>query len=148
MILNIDRILLLKSVEIFSQIPDNILADLVAILEEESHPAGTEIIKAGDIGNFMYIIRAGKVKVHNGNTVYAELSKTDIVGELSVLNPMPRTASVTTLSETYLMKINREPFIELLSQETDVMKSILKVLTRIITSQNKKISELEGQLKG
>lgn len=90
MILNVDRILLLKSVEIFSQIPDNVLADLVAILEEESYPSGTEIIKAGDIGNFMYIIRAGSVRVHNGNTVYAELSKNDIVGELSVLNPMPR----------------------------------------------------------
>ncbi|MFY0674141.1 MAG: cyclic nucleotide-binding domain-containing protein [Bacteroidia bacterium] len=144
MLLNVDKIITLKSVDIFSQIPDDVLGDLAALLEEEVYPADTEIIRKGDVGNFMYIIKKGKVKIHDGNTVFAEAADNDIVGELSVLNPMPRTATVTTLSEALLLKLEREPFVELLSQEIDLVKSILKVLTNIISRQNQKISELES----
>jgi CRP-like cAMP-binding protein len=147
MLLNVECVILLRSVEIFKQIPDNVLADLANILDEETYPAGYDVINSGDVGNFMYIIQAGRVKVHKNNTVLAELGKHDIVGELSVLSPRPRTASVTTLEDTYLLKIEREPFIELLSQEIELMKSILTVLTDRIINQNKKIGELESRFK-
>lgn len=147
MLLTVDKIILLKSVDIFKEIPDQILADLASIVEDESYPEGTEIIKAGDMGNFMYIIQEGLVKVHKNETEFAQLQRNDIVGELSVLNPMPRSASVTTLTETFLLKITREPFLELLAQEVEVMKGVLRVLTERILGQNEKIRSLEAKLR-
>ena len=56
---------------------------------------------------------------------------------------MPRTASATTLEEIFLLKIYREPFLELMAQEPEVIKSILKVLTLRIVKQNELLSKRE-----
>jgi len=134
--LQIERIIILKSIEIFSQIPDDVLAGLALITEEESYPEGTELIKEGDIGDSMYIIQSGSMRIHKGNVELAVIKAGNIFGEMTVLNPMPRTASATTLEETFLLKIYREPFLELMAQEPEVIKSILKVLTLRIVHQN------------
>lgn len=145
--LQIERIIVLKSIEIFSQIPDDVLAGLALITEEESFPEGIELIHEGDVGDCMYIIQSGSIRIHQGDSVLATIKGGDIFGEMTVLNPMPRTASATTLEETFLLKIYREPFLELMAQEPEVIKSILKVLTLRIVHQNALLSQKESLLK-
>jgi len=113
--LQIERIIVLKSIEIFSQIPDDVLAGLALITEEESFPEGIELIKEGDISDAMYIIQSGSIRIHQGESELATIKGGGIFGEMTVLNPMPRTASATTLEETFLLKITREPFLELMA---------------------------------
>jgi len=78
--LQIERIIILKSIEIFSQIPDDVLAGLASITEEESFPAGVELIKEGDIGDCMYIIQSGSIRIHQGDTELATIKGGDIFG--------------------------------------------------------------------
>ena len=90
----IERVLTLKSVEMFGSTPEEILADIAAILDELHHKPGEVIFEKGQVGDSMYIIIEGKVRVYDGERTIAQLGERDIFGELALLDPEPRFASI------------------------------------------------------
>ena len=77
----------------------------------------------------MFIIVDGRVRIHKNESEIAVLSKGEFIGEMALLDQEPRSASATTLSETVLLKIEREDFYDLLASRTDIIQGIVKVLT-------------------
>lgn len=140
----IDKVMALKAVNIFSDLPEHVLAEIAEIIEIEEHTEGETIISKGDIGNSMYLIRKGKVKVHDGEKIFARLNENDIVGELSLLAPVPRTATVTATENLVLFKIEREYFMDLLYEEPELMHGIMEVLVNRIIGLNDKIRSLQS----
>lgn len=140
----IDLVLALKKVNIFSDIPDHILSDIAKIIDVVEFQEGDQFIKHGEIGQYLYIIRKGGVTVHFGENEVAQLKENDIVGELSVLAPIKRTADVTALEDIILYRIEREYFLELLVEEPEIMKAILKVLVYRINNLNQRINTIES----
>lgn len=140
----IDKVMALKSVNIFSDLPEHVLAEIAEIIEIEEHTEGDLIIKKGEIGNSMFLIRKGKVKVHDGERTFATLHENDIVGELSLLAPVPRTAHVTATENLVLFKIEREYFMDLLYEEPELMHGIMRVLVNRIIDLNDKIRTLQS----
>ena len=55
MLLEIKKLLILKSVPIFAEAPDHVLAQVVPILEEQEFEAGQHIFEKGDLGTSMYV---------------------------------------------------------------------------------------------
>jgi CRP-like cAMP-binding protein len=135
----IDKVLALKSVTIFSELPENVLAEIAEIIEIKEYDLGDAVISKGEMGNCMYLIRKGSVKVHDGDRVLATLKENEIVGELSLLAPVPRTASVTALESLILFKIEREYFMDLLYEEPELMYGVMNVLVNRIISLNEKL---------
>lgn len=140
----IDKVMALKAVNIFSNLPEHILAEIAEIIDIEEHTEGETIIYKGDIGNSMYLIRKGRVKVHDGDKIFARLNENDIVGELSLLAPVPRTANVTATENLVLFKIEREYFMDLLYEEPELMHGIMEVLVNRIMHLNDKIRSLQS----
>jgi CRP/FNR family cyclic AMP-dependent transcriptional regulator len=54
----------------------------------------------------------------------------NVVGELAVLAPGPRSASVTTRAPTLLLRLRREPFLELLDDHPGISRTLLTTLAR------------------
>jgi CRP/FNR family cyclic AMP-dependent transcriptional regulator len=135
----IDKVMALKTAGIFSELPEHVLAEIAEIIEIEAFNEGEMIIKKGEIGNTMYLIRSGKVKVHDQDKVFATLGENEIVGELSLLAPVPRTATVTTTEDSVLFKIEREYFMDLLYEEPELMHGIMRVLVNRIIDLNDKL---------
>jgi CRP-like cAMP-binding protein len=143
----LERVFLLKSCAIFSDIEENILLDLAATCEEASFYDGEIVISKGDMGDHLYIIRQGSLIVFDKETILAELHEAEVVGEMSLLDPGPRNAFVRANGEVLLLRVDRDVFIELLASEEEAMNGVLRVLTRRITRQNEKILELENKLR-
>jgi CRP-like cAMP-binding protein len=61
-LLLIEKVLILKSLPIFRETPENILADLAPLMEEEEFEQDTLIFNEGEIGDCMYIIHRGSVR--------------------------------------------------------------------------------------
>jgi signal-transduction protein with cAMP-binding, CBS, and nucleotidyltransferase domain len=57
---------ILKTVNIFAETPDEILAEVAELLEEVDFKAGETVFEKGAMGTSMYIIVAGRVRVHDG----------------------------------------------------------------------------------
>ena len=85
MLPTIEKMLLLKSVNLFSRVPDPILFEIASIVKDETVPKDKTIIQKGDIGDFMYIIASGRVRVHDGDQTITDLGENDEFGELALL---------------------------------------------------------------
>lgn len=137
-LLLIEKVLLLKSLSIFEATPETVLAEVAEILEEEEFEKGENIFTAGDEAHGMYIIFKGEVRIHKGDHTLATLSENDFFGELSLLDTETRSASATTNTEALLLKIDQEPFYELMESRIEVAKGIIKTLCRRLKAQNEK----------
>jgi CRP-like cAMP-binding protein len=126
--LTVEKVLILRSVPIFERTPDHILSELATILKEVDLDQDVQFISEGDVGDCMFVIVDGAVKVHRGDELLAELGSRDIVGEMSVLDPEPRSASVTTTRPTRVLRIDRDDFFELMADRIEIAQGILGVL--------------------
>ena len=124
----IERVLILKTVSIFGETPDHLLAEVADLLNEQDVPVGETFITKGDPADCMYVIVKGEVKVHDGDRELSRLGARDIVGEMAVLDPAPRSASVTTVEPTHLLKLDRAPLFELIADRAEVAQGIIRVL--------------------
>ncbi len=134
----IEKVLILKSSEIFQNTDETDLVELAGILEEVYLEANTNLFSKGDSGNCMYFIYSGSIKIHDGDHTLAVLGENEIVGELSVLDAESRSASATTIQECLLLKLEQEPFYEILMSNADILKGILKTLCKRLRVINKK----------
>ncbi len=134
----IEKVLVLRSSEIFQNTPESDLVELAAILEEIYLDAGSLLFAKGAAGNCMYFIYSGTIKVHDGEHVLAVLGENEIVGELSILDAESRSASATTAEECILLKLEQEAFYEIMLNNADILKGILKTLCKRLRIINKK----------
>ena len=144
-LLLIERVLLLKSLSIFHDTPETMLAEIAHLLEEQEVEEGTCIVNEGDIGNCMYIIFRGTVKVHKGSQLLAVLEEKDFFGELSLLDTEKRSASVTAISDCILFRIDQEPFYDVMESCPEVAKGIIQILCKRLRAANHKLFELTKQ---
>ena len=137
-LLLIEKVLVLKSLNLFKETPENILADLAPLMKEIQYEQGTEIFKEGETGDCMYIIQQGNIKIHKGNTTLAILKEKEVFGELSLLDADTRSASATADSDCILYKIDQEPFYELMDERPEVAKGFIKILCQRLRTMNEK----------
>ncbi|MEM1057754.1 MAG: cyclic nucleotide-binding domain-containing protein [Verrucomicrobiota bacterium] len=105
----------LLKVPVFAGISDH---SVEVMLEEAVHcevEAGTEMVKEGEPGHSMFIIRTGKVEVvkHSGSADevrLCELNEGESFGEMCIVEPMPRAATVRSLETTTCVEIPTAAF--------------------------------------
>lgn len=147
MLSTVEKVLVLKTVAMFGQTPDHVLADVADLLEEIEVAENETIFQKGEPGDSMYIIVDGKVRVHTGERLLNYLGESDVFGEMALLDPEPRLASVTTVEPTRLLRLDQSPFYQLLSERPEVATGIIRVLTRLLRARVHDLSQLEGRIK-
>lgn len=91
MLTSIDRLLLVRGVPIFKELRDDFLVRLASIMNEVSYPPSKMIFAQGQEGRSLYIVVAGKVRVHLGDKDLAVLDKGSCFGEMSLFDAEPRS---------------------------------------------------------
>lgn len=133
----IEKVLILKSSAIFQDTSEKELLELAEVLEEEFFEANVTLFEKGDVGNCMYFIYKGRVRIHDGDHTLAVLDDGEIVGELSVLDAETRSASATTIDDCILLKLGQESFYEIIMSNVSVLKGILRTLCRRLRATNR-----------
>ncbi len=124
----IEKVITLKAVEMFARTPEDVLADVAALAEEVRFKAGETIFNKGEAGESLYVIVTGEVKVHDGDLDLKHLKDKSVFGELAVLDPEPRSASITAITDSHLLRLDREAFLELMAGNMEVVRGVLAVL--------------------
>ena len=125
----LEKTIFMKGVDLFHDISGEEVSHAAQITEEVHLGQDETIFEEGDLGDSMFIIVDGAVRIHKGNKEIAVLSKGKFIGEMALLDQEPRSASVTTTEETVLLKINGEDFYDLMASRMEIMQGIVKVLT-------------------
>jgi CRP-like cAMP-binding protein len=142
-LLLVEKVLLLKSLSIFSDTPETILAEIAHLMVESVVADRQQVVKEGEVGNCMYIISEGTVEVHKGTHILARLGKRDFFGELALLDTETRSATVTAVGECHLFRIDQEPFYDLIESRPEVVRGVIKILCKRIRATNEKLFELQ-----
>ncbi len=101
----------LRNIDIFSTLPPASLETLARESHFENIHPGTAIITEGDVGDSYYAITHGSVLVTKGTREIRRLDRGEGFGEIALLYPVRRTATVEAASETALLSIGREAFL-------------------------------------
>ena len=141
MLLTIERVALLQSIDIFAETPSRILASVARIVEEVELVPGENFIQEGDTDDCLYIVIEGEVRVHHDEHTLLILGPGKTVGELALLDPEPRSASVTAVDNVFLFRIDREPFEEVMADRPEIAQGIIRTLTRRIREQGHTIAD-------
>ena len=111
---------------------------------------GAEIIKEGMLSDCAYIIESGSVQVSkilsNGEEqVIGVLEENDIFGEMSLIDGLPRSASVLALEDCTISVMTPEVFNSLSKRNPEALMPILKVLASRLRKALNILEQVEGQ---
>ena len=146
MLSTIEKVLILKHVDVFQQTPDDVLADIAALLEEIEVAVGETIFHKGDLGDSLYIIITGKLRVDDGDHLLNYLDESDVFGEMALLDAEPRVASVTAVEPTRLLRLDQGPFYELIVDRPEVAIGLIHVLTGHLRARVRDVTELNARM--
>jgi AAA family ATP:ADP antiporter len=140
----LEKTILLKSVELFKNIPGDVLTRIAQIAEEIHHSDESLMFSEGDYGDSMYVVVDGNVKIHKGEHHIVTLGKSTVLGEMALLDQEPRSADATAEAETTLLKIAQDGFYELMAGNAEIMQEIIKLLSGRLRETNIKLQEAQA----
>jgi CRP-like cAMP-binding protein len=146
MLTSIDRLLLVRGVPIFKELRDDFLVRLASIMNEVSYPSGKIIFSQGQEGRSLYIVVAGRVRVHLGDKELATLDKGSCFGEMSLFDAEPRSASVTAIAGCDCLVLTQQQLYEAIDETPDIAVNIIRLLSRRIRDQNIELNKLEASV--
>ena len=125
----------LKKLPYFADLPERLLLR-VCIASEQLHAApGEVIIEEGSESDGLYVVTDGELEVSklSGGRVItvARVGAGEVLGEISLLDDVPRIASVTALTDVDYIKVPSETVGELLQNPTLVLKMLRMVTSRL-----------------
>jgi CRP/FNR family cyclic AMP-dependent transcriptional regulator len=123
---------LLAGCLLFKGIDAEGLAKLAALATPVDFPAGHVIARQGEIGTGFFVVVSGEVRVVRDGAVVAHLGPGEFFGELSVLDRMPRNATVLAEVQTSCLALASWDFEKVLLEEPALTLAILRgVATRL-----------------
>lgn len=133
---------------LFSSLDEDSLKTVINALEEVKLPAGSEVIKQGDEGDFFYVVESGVVNFFvNGDKVNSSGPGSSF-GELALMYNSPRAATATAETDLVLWALDRLTFRRILlaktSKKRQLYESFLKevpVLSRLSLFERSKLAD-------
>lgn len=132
---------------IFQGVEPEAAAALAAELETVSYPRSSAIFTEGELGDRLYIILEGKVKLgrhaaDGRENLLSVLGPADMFGELSMFDPGPRTASAVAVTDVTLATTDRSGLRSWFAQRPEIAEQLLRVLARRLRRTNNSLADL------
>ena len=101
----------------------------------------TVLLKEGDISKEMYFVLEGTVKVTVGGTEVAQIESGQFFGEMSMVDGLPRTATITTVTDCKLLEIDNKNFYTVIQTEPSIAIKMLETVIKRFRAQNEILSK-------
>ena len=129
-----ERVEILKKVSLFSFMTEEQLTGVARLMTERWEKNGVYLCHQGDVGSELYIISQGEVEIIKESGEQNQIISTEIVGsyvgELAVLESIPRTLAMRTKGDVKLLVLQSARFQTILQRHPDIAYEVIKVLTR------------------
>ncbi|WP_218975276.1 Crp/Fnr family transcriptional regulator [Miniimonas arenae] len=136
-----------RTVPLFADLDDETYAAVRAAMTATNVRRGDVLFREGEQGDRFWVILAGKVKlghtaVDGRESLLAVLGPGEIVGELSVYDPGPRTATATILAPTTFLELEHTRFVRLLEEHPVLGRQLLRSLAQRLRRTNSALADL------
>jgi CRP/FNR family transcriptional regulator, cyclic AMP receptor protein len=142
-----ERTMTLKAVPFFTQLSDHELDVVRSVATEKSYPKNAVVLTEGEMGDSLYMIQSGKVKVFIGDEDGREiilkiLGPGDFFGEMSMIDKQPRSASVTTIEASTFLVLTHSMFEKCVEQAPRIANMVMQILAQRVREADRKIGTL------
>ncbi len=147
MALNMERILFLRSVPLFRDLSGSDLAIVNDIATEKSFRKNELVVEEGSVGDALYIILDGNMRVYKGkddSTTLALLQEREAFGEMAILDDEPRSATVEAQTEVRLLEIRQADFQRLLVVRPQMALALFRTLSHRLRETGEKLASTPG----
>lgn len=132
----------LAQVPIFQNLTPKELQVLGANCRERDYPAGAVLLRQGETGVGLFIITAGVVHVTQTNAEgvtrdLGDFERGAVLGEMSLLDDMPRTATVIAAEDTHALVIPVWDFRASLRESPEIAIKLLSILSQRLRAVEK-----------
>jgi len=128
----IERVIALHRVTLFADTPGRILAAVARRASEVDVAPGDTLIEEGALDDHLFVLVRGRLRVHRGDVTVATLDAGAAVGELAALVPEPRSASVTAIDASTLLRIEKAVLDELLLDWPELASGVIAALVATV----------------
>ena len=137
----------LRAAPLFSALDDDAAAALRASMIEMRLSKGDVLFTEGDIGDKLFLIDAGKIKLGHTSadgreSLIAVLGAGELLGELSLFDPGPRTATAVAITKSKVLWMGHDALLPWLVGRPDLAVSLLASLARRLRRTNEAMADL------
>ena len=131
----------LRSIPLFQGMTDRAIEAIAGLAEETSYPVGGELTREGEPGESFIVIVSGRASVEIDGRSVRELAAGDYLGEISLIDGRPRTATVTALEPIDALLVPRAGFERLMDEYPSVRLDVLNALTSRLRERTPTVSD-------
>ena len=140
-------LLVLQKVPLFHSLPEAEIAPFGDLMRERSYPKGSVILFEDDLGDALYVVASGQVKVvligeDGREVILSVLGEGTFFGEMALLDDEPRSAHVIAMEDSVVLALRREDFRARLRASPEVGIALLKELSRRLRRADDQIGSL------
>jgi CRP-like cAMP-binding protein len=126
---------------IFARLDETSLGELSAAVTVRTWPAGSLIFQRGDDGDYLLLVRSGRLRLSLSSPQGREimlrtLGPGDVVGEMALIDGLPRSADATAIDPTEALILTRERFRSVASRHLDVALSLARYMSSLVRHAN------------
>jgi len=125
-----DRVAVLRAAPLFANLDERSLQAVAILAREIATRAGNVLTLEGEPGDAFYVILDGTIRVEHGDRTVRSLTAGGFLGEIALVEGVPRTATATCVTDCRLLEIRRHEFERLLETMPEVRARIESAIAR------------------
>lgn len=135
---------------LFDKLDPAEIQEIIHVVEVEQYQAGDVIFSEGDPGDAWFVLYRGGVEVlkhgHRGESRVVEIGPADCFGEMSILDGLPRSATIRATEDSVVLRVRRDAFAELLEDDHLVAYKLIHHMAILLAERQRattsRLSEL------
>jgi NTE family protein len=128
----IEKVVFLKSVDIFSHASIEELGRVASLTEEVHFEPAETIFRKGEPTDAIYLILSGRVAIEGSGRVVREATEKQALGTVAALDRKPALHTVKAMDAVHALKLNAQDFDDILSVDFELVRVVIHALCQII----------------
>lgn len=136
-----------RGATLFAGLDEESTSALMKFMKPRSIRRGTPLFHEGDSGDELYIVSTGKLKVGRESSdgrenLLSVVGPGEIIGELALFDPGPRSSTVTAVSQSEVLSLKHEDLLRWLEERPQAAMNLLKALAQRLRRTNETVGDL------
>ena len=106
-------------------------------------PAGQPLFSEGEEGHRLFVLTTGNAEIIVNNRVVETIQHGNIVGEMGLVSPGPRSATVVALTDCEFVAVDEKRFLYLVQQTPFFATQVMRVLAERLRAANQMLAPVE-----